>query len=201
MTHIFRTAITGGIGSGKSYVCRRLRQHGIEVYDCDAAAKRILATDATVAQQLCHAVGQPVVVDNILRKDILTRFILASDDNKQTVNGIVHPAVAADFLSSGLSWLESAILFEARFDRRITFDAIICVTAPVDIRISRIVSRDGISPPQAMQWISCQMPQEEMERQSDFVITNDGNSDVDQQIRHILNMIDERKKELSITNK
>ena len=194
MTHIFRTAITGGIGSGKSYVCRRLRQHGIEVYDCDAAAKRILATDATVAQQLCHAVGQPVVVDNILRKDILTRFILASDDNKQTVNGIVHPAVAADFLSSGLSWLESAILFEARFDRRITFDAIICVTAPVDIRISRIVSRDGISPPQAMQWISCQMPQEEMERQSDFVITNDGNSDVDQQIRHILNMIDERKK-------
>lgn len=194
MTHIFRTAITGGIGSGKSYVCRRLRQHGIEVYDCDAAAKRILATDATVAQQLCHAVGQPVVVDNILRKDILTRFILASDDNKQTVNGIVHPAVAADFLSSGLSWLESAILFEARFDRRITFDAIICVTAPVDIRISRIVSRDGISPPQAMQWISCQMPQEEMERQSDFVINNDGNSDVDQQIRHILNMIDERKK-------
>ena len=194
MTHIFRTAITGGIGSGKSYVCRRLRQHGIEVYDCDAAAKRILATDATVAQQLCHAVGQPVVVDNILRKDILTRFILASDDNKQTVNGIVHLAVAADFLSSGLSWLESAILFEARFDRRITFDAIICVTAPVDIRISRIVSRDGISPPQAMQWISCQMPQEEMERQSDFVITNDGNSDVDQQIRHILNMIDERKK-------
>lgn len=194
MTHIFRTAITGGIGSGKSYVCRRLRQHGIEVYDCDAAAKRILATDATVAQQLCHAVGQPVVVDNLLRKDILTRFILASDDNKQTVNGIVHPAVAADFLSSGLSWLESAILFEARFDRRITFDAIICVTAPVDIRISRIVSRDGISPPQAMQWISCQMPQEEMERQSDFVINNDGNSDVDQQIRHILNMIDERKK-------
>lgn len=194
MTHIFRTAITGGIGSGKSYVCRRLRQHGIEVYDCDAAAKRILATDATVAQQLCHAVGQPVVVDNIIRKDILTRFILASDDNKQTVNGIVHPAVAADFLSSGLSWLESAILFEARFDRRIIFDAIICVTAPVDIRISRIVSRDGISPPQAMQWISCQMPQEEMERQSDFVITNDGNSDVDQQIRHILNMIDERKK-------
>lgn len=194
MTHIFRTAITGGIGSGKSYVCRRLRQYGIEVYDCDAAAKRILATDATVAQQLCHAVGQPVVVDNILRKDILTRFILASDDNKQIVNGIVHPAVAADFLSSGLSWLESAILFEARFDRRITFDAIICVTAPVDIRISRIVSRDGISPPQAMQWISCQMPQEEMERQSDFVITNDGNSDVDQQIRHILNMIDERKK-------
>ena len=194
MTHIFRTAITGGIGSGKSYVCRRLQQHGIEVYDCDAAAKRILATDATVAQQLCHAVGQPVVVDNILRKDILTRFILASDDNKQTVNGIVHPAVAADFLSSGLSWLESAILFEARFDRRITCDAIIGVTAPVDIRISRIVSRDGISPPQAMQWISCQMPQEEMERQSDFVITNDGNSDVDQQIRHILNMIDERKK-------
>lgn len=194
MTHIFRTAITGGIGSGKSYVCRRLRQHGIEVYDCDAAAKRILATDATVAQQLCHAVGQSVVVDNIIRKDILTRFILASDDNKQTVNGIVHPAVAADFLSSGLSWLESAILFEARFDRRITFDAIICVTAPVDIRISRIVSRDGISPSQAMQWISCQMPQEEMERQSDFVITNDGNSDVDQQIRHILNMIDERKK-------
>ena len=194
MTHIFRTAITGGIGSGKSYVCRRLQQYGIEVYDCDAAAKRILATDATVAQQLCHAVGQPVVVDNILRKDILTRFMLASDDNKQTVNGIVHPAVAADFLSSGLSWLESAILFEARFDRRITCDAIICVTAPVDIRISRIVSRDGISPPQAMQWISCQMPQEEMERQSDFVINNDGNSDVDQQIRHILNMIDERKK-------
>lgn len=195
MKHLFRTAITGGIGSGKSYISQRLRQlYGIEVYDCDAAAKRILESDTSVQALLCKAVGQPVVVDNVIRKSALSRFIIASDENKQAVNDIVHPAVAADFLSSGLSWLESAILFEARFDRRISFDAIICVSAPLDIRISRIMRRDGISYQQAMQWVNCQMPQEETARLSDFVIINDGMCDVDQQIRRFLSMADERKR-------
>lgn len=190
MTNDFRIAITGGIGSGKSYICAQLRKKGIEVYDSDAAAKRIMATDAAVQQQLNNTVGQPVFTDGILQKPILAKFILANDANKLLVNGIVHPAVAADFLSSEKTWLESAILFESGFDKRIRFDAIVCVTAPVETRIERIMKRDGISSQQAMQWINRQIPQDEVARRSNFVIVNDGRHDTGQQLDDILYKID-----------
>lgn len=190
MTNNIRIAITGGIGSGKSYVCGLLKERGINVYDCDAAAKRIMATDSAVQQQLDKAVGMPVFIDGILQKPILAKFILASEDNKQLVNDIVHPAVAADFMASGLSWLESAILFEACFDKRINFDAVVCVTAPVETRIQRIMSRDLISRQQAKQWIDRQISQDEVAQRSDFVIVNDGLHDIGQQLDDILHKID-----------
>lgn len=189
MTNNFRIAITGGIGSGKSYICGLLRKQGIEVYDSDAAAKRIMATNTAVQQQLNDAVGLPVFVGGILQKPILAKFILASEENKQRVNDIVHPAVAADFMSSGQTWLESAILFESGFDKRIRFDAIVCVTAPVETRIERIMARDGISQEQAMQWIDRQIQQDVVAQRSDFIIVNDGNSDIGEQINDTLHKI------------
>ena len=178
-------AITGGIGSGKSFVCDILRRRGFGVYDCDAAAKRLMATDKDLQRELSQLVGNGVYSNGVLQKSVLAQFILESEDNKQAVNHIVHPAVAADYLSSGCQWLESAILFDAHFDQRVTFDIIIGVVAPDEVRTERIMTRDGISREQALQWIGCQMPQETVARLCDYIISNGTGDDVEAQVEDI----------------
>ena len=182
-----RVAITGGIGSGKSYVCKRLEVYGIKVYDCDAAAKRLMRTSSALQRDLCRLVGDDVYVDGVLQKQVLAKFLLASEDNKQAVNQIIHPAVARDFECSGYEWLESAILFDSGFDRRIHFDYIVCVSAPLEVRIQRVMNRDGISREKTMEWISRQLPQEEVLKRADFEIVNDGVEDIDEQIMIVFN--------------
>lgn len=189
MNNLPRIAITGGIGSGKSYVCKLLADRGVKVYDCDAAAKRIMATDTALQANLNAVVGEEVFIDGILQKPILAKFLLASEANKQAINDVVHPAVAADFIASNYQWLESAILFDAKFNERINFDYIVCVIAPEDVRIERIAQRDGISHEQALQWIKRQMPQEEMEKMADFIIVNDGTSDLSAAIKSLLEAV------------
>lgn len=184
------TAITGGIGSGKSYVCRMLESRGISVYDCDAAAKRLMRTSEKLQQELRQLVGQDVYTsDGQLQKSVLADFLLTSEANKLALNDVIHPAVAEDFLSSGMTWLESAILFESGFDRRVSFDRIVCVSAPRDVRIQRIMRRDNITAEKAAEWIDTQMAQEEVERRSHFVIVNDGKSDIEQQVDNMLSKI------------
>ena len=178
-------AITGGIGSCKSFVCDILRRRGFGVYDCDAAAKRLMATDKDLQRELSQLVGNGVYSNGVLQKSVLAQFILESEDNKQAVNHIVHPAVAADYLSSGCQWLESAILFDANFDQRVTFDIIIGVVAPDEVRTERIMTRDGISREQALQWIGCQMPQETVARLCDYIISNGTGDDVEAQVEDI----------------
>ena len=114
---------------------------------------------------------------------------MTSEANKQAVNNIVHPAVAIDFLQSPLQWVESAILFDAHFDRRIKPDMVICVTAPLQIRVERIMLRDGISREKATAWISSQMSQDEMARLSDVELVNDGKANLPQQIEKILELL------------
>lgn len=96
MRHI---AITGGIGSGKSFVCKRLNDYGIEVYDCDSAAKRLWATDETLQRRLREIVGDDVYINNVLQKRVLAQYLLRSDDNKLTIDNLIHPAVARDYLA------------------------------------------------------------------------------------------------------
>ena len=183
-------AITGGIGSGKSYVCQLLEKRGIKVYDCDAAAKRLMRTSATLRQQLRQLVGPQVYRGCILQKRVLAEFLLASEANKQAVNEIVHPAVALDFIESDYQWLESAILFDSGFHRRVPFSFVVCVSAPDAVRVQRIMARDGISEAKALEWIHRQMPQEQVEAQSDFVIVNDGVAPLEPQVDHLIHQLD-----------
>ena len=94
-------ALTGGIGSGKSYVCRLLAERGIAVYDCDAHAKELMRTSPPLRQQLKELVGDSVFRDGILQKSVLAEFLLRSDRHVQAVNAVIHPAVACAFEQSG----------------------------------------------------------------------------------------------------
>lgn len=172
-----RTAITGGIGSGKSYICHLLAERGIEVYDCDAGAKRLMRNSPQLKARLTELIGPDTYVDGNLNKSVVATFLLASEENKQAINSIVHPAVIQDFYDSGLEWMESAILFEAHLEH--TVDRIVCVTAPEEVRVERIMARDNITRERALEWIRSQMPQEEAASRSDIVIVNDGKTPID----------------------
>ena len=160
-----KVAITGGIGSGKSYVCQLLRAHGIEVDDCDQAAKRIICTSDNVRQQLLQLIGS-------LEKADIARFLLESESNAKQIDAIVHPAVFRDFEESGFQWMESAILYESGANQLV--DRVVVVTAPEEVRIQRVMHRDGISREKALQWMQRQWPQAELLRRADYEIVNDG---------------------------
>lgn len=179
-----KVAVTGGIGSGKSYVCRLIGRRGIHVYDCDSAAKRIMASSDEIKVALCRVVGDDVLSEGRIDKAVLASYLLKSEKNAQQINRIVHPAVAEDFISSRYSWMECAILFSSGFDKLV--DKVVCVTAPLEVRVDRIIRRDNISRDNALEWIGRQMPQEKVKTLSDYEIVNDGVMDVDIQIDKIL---------------
>ncbi len=179
-----RIAITGGIGSGKTHVCGLLRERGIEVYDCDGAAKRLMADSEEIRRGLIEAVGPGAYAGGRLNKAALSAFLLSGRENAERVNAVVHPAVARDFLSSGMEWMECAILFSSGFDRYV--DTVVCVTAPEETRVARVMARDGLDRGMAMEWIRGQMPQEEVLRRSDIEIVNDGVADLGPQLDALL---------------
>ena len=176
-----KIGITGGIGSGKSYVCKRLQaKYDIEVYDCDAAAKRLIRTSPDLQQQIIQLVGS-------LDKAAMSRFLLASEANQQAMNAIVHPAVFRDFQESGIQWMESAILFESGADQLV--DKSVVVTAPQEVRIQRVMLRDGITREKTLQWMNRQWSQDEVVAHADYEIVNDGIADIDKQIEQLLKTI------------
>lgn len=179
--------ITGGIGSGKSFVCEMLKRYGIMVYDCDAHAKQLMQTSAEIKAALTELIGKDTYCNGVLNKAAVAKFLLENEQNTELINNIVHPAVGKDFLQSQYTWLESAIFFEAHFSRQLPVDTYtICVSAPLETRIARIMQRDDISREKALEWIAKQMSQEEKERQSDFIIINDGKNDIIPQLENLL---------------
>ena len=140
--------ITGGIGSGKSYISSLLQSHlNVPVYDCDTEAKRLMNEDKSIQQQLKKLVGAHVYKDGELQKDVLADYLFANQQNAQQVNAIVHPAVREDFGSwakrqnTDVVAIESSILFESGFDT--LTDKVLFVDAPLEVRIQRVIKRDG----------------------------------------------------------
>ena len=184
-----KIGITGGIGSGKSYICQRLKTRGIEVYDCDSAAKRLIRTSDSIRRQLTQLIGEDTYIGESLNKVAVARFLLASESNAHAIDHIVHPAVFQDFMDSGMQWMESAILYESGINKLV--DRVIVVTAPLEIRIQRVMQRDGITRENVEQWMQRQWSQEEVRKRADYEIVNDGIADIDAQIDIIQEKIKE----------
>ena len=191
-----KTGITGGIGSGKSYVCRLLQKRGYEVYDCDNAAKRLIRTSPEIRRELTDLIGPDTYFEErggrkdkkyILNKKAVAEFLLASEENAHAIDRIVHPAVFQDFIESGMEWMESAIIFESGIYRLV--DRIIVVTAPEEVRIQRVMQRDGISREKVLEWMGRQLPQDIVRERADYEIINDGEADLDRQLDSLLEII------------
>jgi len=189
-----KVAITGGIGSGKSYVCKLLQQRGINIYDCDQAAKRLIRTSPDIRRQLTMLIGSEAYLGEdgqggwVLNKAVVAQFLLGSEANAHAIDDIVHPAVFHDFETSGMQWLESAILYESGMDKLV--NRVIVVTAPQEVRIQRVMQRDGISREKVLEWMSRQWSQDEIRQRADYEIINDGQADLNEQIEQLLTTLD-----------
>ena len=137
--------LTGGIGSGKSFLAQALAQRGFAIYDCDREAKRIIAENKDVQAAIKDLLGEEAFIEGTYNTAYVAKRVFEDPELLDALNKIVHPAVKADILSPFTSHLsplfvESAILFESGLDQ--LCDKIVVVTAPEEVRIARTIARD-----------------------------------------------------------
>jgi len=177
MLHV---GITGGIGSGKTTACKIFETLRIPVYYADARAKWLMEHDAQLRAGIVGHFGREAYTDSgSLNRGWIAAKVLSDPALLNALNALVHPVVARD----ALKWQESqykvpytlkeaALLFESGSFRLL--DKIIVVTAPLEVRIARVMERDRDSRETVLGWISRQMPEEEKAARADFLIRNDG---------------------------
>lgn len=193
---LIKIGVTGGIGSGKSFLSSMLKERGIPVFDSDTEAKKLMLTDVFIISSLKSLLGEDVYTGGKLNKPLLASYIFSSADNAAKINSIVHPRVKKAFLSwaderfSGgdrIVAIESAILFESGFSDVV--DKIVTVVAPIDVRVSRVMSRDSTTRDKVMERINSQMGDDEKISKSDFIIENDGRKPLNEQIDVMLSVL------------
>lgn len=181
--------VTGGIGSGKSYVCSILAQQGAPIFYADDAAKQIMRTHSAVQEELCALLGSEVYdAEGHLVKSVVAAYLCQGEAHCQRVNAIVHPRVeeawrefVAQHADAPIIYMECALLFEVGWQRLV--DKSLLVTCPEEERIARIMERDHIDHTTALKWIALQMPETEKQQLADIAIVNDGKADVAAQLR------------------
>ncbi len=186
--------LTGGIGSGKSYIAAGLRAQGYAVYDCDREAKRIIETNLAVRSQIECLLGSEVYTeDGHYDSKAVAAQVFQQPDLLQRLNLIVHPAVRFDIVhwarkqEAQVVFVESAILFESGFDSLCR--ATICVTASEETRIQRAMLRDGATREQIERRIQNQMSDTERNARASLVVRNDQSNSLTAiiaQIEHFL---------------
>lgn len=177
-----RLGITGGIGSGKSYVAQMLQAHwDVPVYDCDSEAKRLTAESDDIRTALTQLVGDHLWQQGQMQKPVLAAYLFASPEHAAQVNAIIHPAVRRDFLRwadahshSPVVAIESAILCESGFHTLV--DSILLVDAPLEVRLQRAMLRDGASRQQVMARMARQ-DSAQARQLARFTVINDGGGD------------------------
>lgn len=188
-------AITGGIGSGKSYVSNLLEEWGIPIYNADNESKRLTVSDEEIRKGLVALVGEQVYFDDgTLNKSLLAAYLFASSEHATQVNAIIHPRVKADFrrwleehTDCEIVGLESAILYESGFDDVV--DAVVAVYAPESLRLERAMKRDGATEAQIRARMSAQMNEEEKRNKADYVVLNDGSACLQKQLDALIYQI------------
>ncbi|NGM73525.1 dephospho-CoA kinase [Sphingobacterium sp. SGL-16] len=174
-----KVGITGGIGSGKSFVAKIFKTMGIPFYDADKEAKLIMTRSVIIREGLIQAFGEEVYFeDGSLNRKWLSAQVFNNPEKLELLNTIVHPVVIQDAVdwantqTSCYSLKEAALLFESGSYK--TLDYTILVVAPEELRIERVMNRDGVSREEVLNRINKQMPEEEKRKLADFIIVNNG---------------------------
>ncbi|MCB0508382.1 MAG: dephospho-CoA kinase [Bacteroidetes bacterium] len=176
---MLKVGITGGIGSGKTTVCKIFSTLGIPIYYADERAKELMVTNPTIIQSLKEIFGEDVYFENgKLNRPYLASKVFQDKQLLQQLNAVVHPAVFDDTAKwyqqhqdKPYTIYETAIMFESGSYKLL--DKIITVFAPIEERISRIIKRDNISREEVLARIDKQLPEEIKIEKADFVIHND----------------------------
>lgn len=192
---MIKVGLTGGIGSGKSYIANIFSHLGVPIYYADVEAKKLYDNDDDLLQQVRKQFGNSIIgKNNMLDRKALAAIVFSNPSALAILNTLVHPALQRHFEKWLLQYKhsayviqEAAILFESGFDK--LMDKIAVVTAPNTLRIQRVVKRDGITPDEVEQRMKHQLPQEELTARADFVITADGKQPLLPQVLSIHNKL------------
>lgn len=185
-----RIGLTGGIGSGKSYIAGVLEKMGYPVYYSDERAKLLTDTHPEIRTGLISRFGDQIYSEGILNKKELAARIFNSDPDRIFVNQLIHPVVRADFdrwcaeQNTALVFNEAAILFETGAYKQ--FDATILVVAPHELRMQRIVERDRCTVEQAEARIKSQWSDEQKIPLATCIVMNDGKSPLLSQLEGVI---------------
>ncbi len=196
---MLKIGITGGIGCGKSEVCKLLKRSGIPIIRADQVAKLMMNSKGTITSQLEEVFGKDIYLpDGMIDRKIVAQIIFSDESAKETINKIVHPHVieyqqrtldrlrkAGKFEVAGV---ESALIYEANFDDQ--FDLIIVVNAEQETVFQRLMKRDGFSKDEILKRIESQMDLAEKVKRADYVINNDGSlQDLESEVKKLLNWL------------
>jgi dephospho-CoA kinase len=179
---MIRTGVTGGIGSGKSRVCALFEALGVPVYYSDDRARELMNGGGRLRDDVISIFGTQAYDGPVLNRTYIATKVFSDKMLLTALNGVVHPAVALDFEAWAMSHaaaayvvMESAILYESGFDRLV--EKVVTVSAPEDVRIDRVASRDGVSRQSVIERIENQLTDEAREARADYIIRNSGNLD------------------------
>lgn len=174
---MLKVGITGGIGTGKTTVCRIFELLDVPHYNADQRSKILLATHPEIREKVSALFGSDVYSNNTVDRVKIAGIVFKDQSKLKALENILHPAVKADFLE----WVEiqtadyiikeAALLYEAGSYKLL--DKIIVVSSPEVLRIKRVMKRDQISAEEIKNRISKQYPQEEKEARADYILKND----------------------------
>jgi len=181
--------ITGGLGSGKSTACQRLKEKGAIIFDADSIAKQILQY-SLVQEQLVDEFGADIIQNGAVNTGKLAKIVFSSEDHQATLNNIVHPYVIEQFEKlrdefadkDGLLVMDAPLIFESGIDAH--FDHTVLIYSTMKLRINRAMKRGNLPREQILQRMELQMPEEEKRELASIVIENNGS------VEHLYEEID-----------
>lgn len=186
--------LTGGIGSGKSFVAKEFEKHGFPVYYADDEAKKLMHTDpvkSSIIKQFGYEVYDPY---GNLNRGLLSRLVFQDQEKLAALNQIVHPAVARHFeewvknnSQAAIVIKEAAILFETGSNQ--SCDIVILIVAPENVRIQRVTARDGVSEEEVRARMSKQWSDKKKIPLADFVIENTIMDETVKKVNEIVNFL------------
>jgi len=191
--------ITGGIGSGKSTVCRIFSDLGYAIYSADEAAKRVMIENQSLIAAMKKTFGEQVYLpDGNLNREYLREMAFGNPEMLQKLNNIVHPATRQDFIewrdriaqnyAKPFVLKEAAILYESGAYKDMDF--VISIYAPKNIRIKRVMNRDNITENAVLQRMNNQWADARKMQLADYVIYNEGQMDILQQVKDFIEFFD-----------
>jgi len=176
---MFKLGLTGGIGSGKTLVCQIFEKLGVPVYYADTAARLLMNTDAELKSGIKLMFGEQAFGRDGLDRQYLADSVFGDHGKLSVLNRLVHPAVRKDFIrwtdlqmESPYVIEEAAILFES--GASIEMNLSVLVYAPEELRISRVMKRDGVGREAVLKRMGHQLGEEELMEKADHVLINDG---------------------------
>jgi dephospho-CoA kinase len=189
----FKLGITGGIGSGKTSVCKVFDVLGIPVFSADREASEIIENDNMVKTRINSIAGKDLYINDGLNRMELANIIFNDSILLEKVNALIHPVVIGHFRKWTLEQeapyviMEAAILFESGASRFV--DKVATVVAPVEQRMERVIQRNKLSREQVMERMRNQMDDDSRKRLSDYIINNSENDMIIPAILNIHNDI------------